>query len=219
MGRRPARCYRQCQAKPFVKSQYVRAGLEPKIKIHDLGDKKAVVSEFPLSYHLISREKEMISSEALEAARISANKQMLTRLGKDNYHMRINVHPYNVLRINKMLSCAGADRLQTGMRGAYGKPYGLAARVAINQKIISIRCRDIKGAVDAMKIALTRARYKFPGFYEVIEGKEWGLTNIKREDFKELLENGKIYPHGSNAVVIKEKGNIINMKHMLDNAL
>ena len=23
-----------------------------------------------------------------------------------------------------MLSCAGADRLQTGMRGAYGKPQG-----------------------------------------------------------------------------------------------
>lgn len=219
MGRRPGRCYRQCQARPFVKSQYVRAGLEPKIKIHDLGDKKAKVSDFPLSYHLISREKEMISSEALESARIAANKQMITRLGKDNYHMRINVHPFNVLRINKMLSCAGADRLQTGMRGAYGKPYGLAARVTINQKIISIRSRNIKGATDAMKIALTRARYKFPGFYEVIEGKEWGLTNIKKEEFKDLLEKGRIYPHGSRAVIIKEKGSIENMKKMMDLAL
>lgn len=26
--------------------------------------------------------------------------------------MRIRAHPFHVLRINKMLSCAGADRLQ-----------------------------------------------------------------------------------------------------------
>lgn len=41
-----------------------------------------------------------------------------------------------------MLSCAGADRLQTGMRGAFGKPQGLCARVAIGQILLSIRCRD-----------------------------------------------------------------------------
>lgn len=32
-----------------------------------------------------------------------------------------------------MLSCAGADRLQTGMRGAFGKPNGVCARVQIGQ--------------------------------------------------------------------------------------
>jgi large subunit ribosomal protein L10e len=56
--------------------------------------------------------------------------------------MRVRVHPYHVLRINKMLSCAGADRLQTGMRGAFGKPIGLAARVAINQVIFSVRTKE-----------------------------------------------------------------------------
>ena len=40
-------------------------------------------------------------------------------------------HPFNVLRIHKMLSCAGAGRLQPGMRGVRGKPYGMAARVDI----------------------------------------------------------------------------------------
>jgi hypothetical protein len=53
------------------------------------------------------------------------------------------VHPFHVLRINKMLSCAGADRLQTGMRGAFGKPAGLAARVAIGQVLLSIRTKDV----------------------------------------------------------------------------
>ncbi len=53
--------------------------------------------------------------------------------GKDAFHLRVRVHPFHVLRINKMLSCAGADRLQTGMRGAFGKPTGMVARVNINQ--------------------------------------------------------------------------------------
>lgn len=60
----------------------------------------------------MSDEKEQLTSEALEAARVSANKYMSKFAGKDNFHMRIRAHPFHVLRINKMLSCAGADRLQ-----------------------------------------------------------------------------------------------------------
>lgn len=54
----------------------------------------------------------------------------------------MRAHPYHVIRINKMLSCAGADRLQTGMRGAFGKPNGTVARVNIGQIILSVRTRD-----------------------------------------------------------------------------
>ena len=59
---------------------------------------------------MISDEYEQLSSEALEAARICANKYMVKHCGKDQFHIRIRVHPFHVLRINKMLSCAGADR-------------------------------------------------------------------------------------------------------------
>ena len=59
-----------------------------------------------------SWEKEQVSSEALEAARIAANKYMIKNAGKDTFHLRVRAHPFHVLRINKMLSCAGADRLQ-----------------------------------------------------------------------------------------------------------
>lgn len=64
---------------------------------------------------------------------MACNKTLTKFAGKDNFHLRIRVHPFHVLRINKMLSCAGADRLQTGMRHAYGKPQGLTARVKIGQ--------------------------------------------------------------------------------------
>merc|ERR1712174_2176 len=113
-----------------------------KIRIFDLGRKKAGVDEFPLSVHLVSDELEQLSSEALEAARICCNKYLVKNCGKDQFHIRMRVHPFHVLRINKMLSCAGADRLQTGMRGAYGKPQGTAARVKIGQVLISIRSKD-----------------------------------------------------------------------------
>ena len=59
-----------------------------------------------------------------------------------SFYLRVRVHPFHVLRINKMLSCAGADRLQTGMRGAFGKAHGTAARVKIGQILISVRTYD-----------------------------------------------------------------------------
>ncbi|CAN6353876.1 unnamed protein product [Urochloa humidicola] len=117
MGRRPARCYRQIKNKPYPKSRYCRGVPDPKIRIYDVGMKKKGVDEFPYCVHLVSWEKENVSSEALEAARIACNKYMTKSAGKDAFHLRVRVHPFHVLRINKMLSCAGADRLQTGMRG------------------------------------------------------------------------------------------------------
>merc|ERR1712000_385927 len=112
MGRRPARCYRYCKNKPYIKSRYCRGVPDAKLRIYDLGRKKASIDDFPYCIHLCSLEKEQISSEALEASRIACNKYIVKNAGKDSFHMRIRVHPYHVLRINKMLSCAGADRLQ-----------------------------------------------------------------------------------------------------------
>jgi hypothetical protein len=50
---------------------------DPKIRIFDLGRKKAAVDEFPLCVHLVSDEMEQLSSEALEAGRICCNKVIL----------------------------------------------------------------------------------------------------------------------------------------------
>lgn len=83
---------------------------DPKIRIFDLGRKKARVDDFPLCIHLISDEYEQLSSEALEAGRICANKYLVKHCGKDAFHLRVRLHPFHVNRINKMLSCAGADR-------------------------------------------------------------------------------------------------------------
>ena len=139
MGRRPSRCYRYQKNKPYPKSRFNRGVPDPKIRLYDGGKRKAHWDEFPCCVHLVSYEKEQITSEALEAARIAANKYMQVNTGKLGFHIRIRVHPWHVVRINKMLSCAGADRLQTGMRHAYGKALCKSARVNIGSILISIR--------------------------------------------------------------------------------
>merc|ERR1712071_132666 len=96
--------------------------------------------------------------------------------GKEAYHLRVRVHPYHVLRINKMLTCAGADRLQTGMRHAFGKPVGKVARVNIGQIIYSVRTKS--GNVAAVVEALRRAKYKFPGRQHIIKSNKWGFTQF-----------------------------------------
>ncbi len=204
MGRRPARCYRFWNGKPFPKSRYNRGVPDPKIRIYDIGNKKAEVDVFPFTVHAISMEKEQLSSEALEAARIACNKYLIKFAGKDAFHLRVRVHPWHCLRINKMLSCAGADRLQTGMRGAYGKPIGKVARVHIGQALFSVRCKEqnVKHAVESLR----RAKNKFPGKQRVMVSNKFGFTKYTRPQYERLQGQGKFIADGLNVKLITEHG-------------
>merc|ERR1711883_12086 len=124
---------------------------------------------------MVSDEYEQIGSEALEAA-----------------------------RINKMLSCAGADRLQTGMRGAYGKPNGLVSRIDIGEPILSIRTKE-QNKPHAYE-ALRRSKMKFPGRQKIYQSKKWGFTKFGTEEFAQLLKEGKIYPDGNGCQYMGSKG-------------
>jgi large subunit ribosomal protein L10e len=177
---------------------------DSKIRIYDAGKKKYGVDEFPFAAHMVSMEKEQISSESLEAARVACNKYMVKTCGKDSFHLRIRVHPWHVLRINKMLSCAGADRLQTGMRGAFGKTYGTVARVSIGQILLSVRAKDVHE--DAVMEALRRAKYKFPGRQRLCVSANYGFTKLKRERYDELKSQGRLLKDGVTVQVIKTRG-------------
>ena len=56
--------------------------------------------------------------------------------GDMTFFSRLTVYPHVILRENKMIATAGADRLQEGMRRAFGKATGLAARVHPQQSIL-----------------------------------------------------------------------------------
>merc|ERR1711943_20568 len=210
MGRRPSKCYRYQKNKPYIKSRYCRGVPDAKIRIYDLGRKKASVDDFPFCAHLVSDELEQVSSEALEACRIACNKYMTKSAGKESFHIRIRVHPYHVLRINKMLSCAGADRLQTGMRGAFGKPQGLCARVGIGQILMSVRCKDqnVAKAIESFR----RAKFKFPGRQKIVVSKKWGFTKFRKEEYLELKQEGRLKGQGVHSVKYTNKGPLADRK-------
>ena len=56
-------------------------------------------------------------------------------------------------------------RLQTGMRGAFGKPQGTVARVKIGQVIMSVRSKEnhLPSCIEALR----RAKFKYPGRQKV----------------------------------------------------
>jgi hypothetical protein len=107
------------------------------------------------------------------------------------------------------------------MRGAWGKPYGVVARVNIGQPIMSIRCKDSNKHV--IMEALRRARYKvrffssaslgffeelsqqtpsrvlalqFPGRQKIIVSKKWGFTSVNREEYEVLKAEKKVINDG-----------------------
>jgi large subunit ribosomal protein L10e len=204
MGRRPSRCYRYQKNKPYPKSRFNRGVPDPKLRIYDVGKKKARYDQFPACVHLVCYEKEQITSEALEAARIACNKYMQVNVGREAFHMRMRVHPWHVVRINKMLSCAGADRLQQGMRGAFGKALCKSARVEIGQILMSVRCSD--DHVKHAKEALRRSKFKFPGKQKIFVSRKFGFTHLIRADYYRLQKEGKIIPDGVGVKVITEHG-------------
>jgi large subunit ribosomal protein L10e len=200
----PARCSRFQKNKPYIKSRFCRGVPDAKIRIFDCGAKKANVDDFPFVAHLVSDEKEQLTSSALEAARVACNKYMIKGGGKESFHIRCRPHPFHVLRQNKMLSCAGADRLSSGMRGSYGKPMEMSARIAIGQCIFSIRTKDANGhhAIEALR----RAKFKFPGRQKVMRSNKWGFTKWDRTDYVRGRKEGWLVSDGTNCKYVSQRG-------------
>jgi large subunit ribosomal protein L10e len=123
----------------------------------DMGNTKG---DFPITIKLISKENCQIRHLALEAARIAANRQMVKKAGSLGYHLKILTFPHIVLRENKQATGAGADRVSQGMRQAFGKAVGTAARIKRDQAIMSIRTSKI--FFQNAKDALRRASMKLP---------------------------------------------------------
>ena len=96
------------------------------------------------------------------------------------------------------------NRLQQGMRGAWGKPHGTAARVDIGQVLISVRTRDNNKAV--VIEALRRCKYKFAGRQKLIVSNKWGFTKLTREEYVTQRQAGKLQPDGCYVKYLTEKG-------------
>ncbi|RUP48646.1 60S ribosomal protein L10-A [Jimgerdemannia flammicorona] len=116
------------------------------------------------------------------------------------------MHPFYVICINKMLSCAGTNRLQTGMHGAFGKPQGTVARINIGQIIFSVCSKDTNKAV--IIEALHRYKYKFAGCQKIIVSKKWDFTKLSREEYAEARQSDKLCPNGCHVKYLSTHGSL-----------
>jgi large subunit ribosomal protein L10e len=154
---KPAKMYRQIKGQSYTRRPYMGGVPNPRITQFELGNKTA---QFPVSISLLVEEKCQIMHNALEAARIAANRYIEKKSGRQNYNLKVRVYPHNVLRENKQATGAGADRISQGMSQAFGKNVGTAARVSRNQKIITISTTEDN--IEHAKIALKKAGAKLP---------------------------------------------------------
>ena len=156
---RPASCYRYFGTPPYTRKKYIRGVPGSKITKFDFGNIKG---DFPLKVSLVTLEAGQVRHNALEAARVIATKHLSALLGDTGYHLKVKGYPHQVLRENKMMAFAGADRIQDGMRRSFGKPCGTAARFAFLQTIIDVRVPADKKDVAREALHLAKAKMPMP---------------------------------------------------------
>ena len=78
--------------------------------------------------------------------------------------------PHHIQRENKMLTGAGADRMQTGMQLSFGKPMGKAAILKKNGRIFVIAVQNEKAVQSARKL-INQVKSKLPCRTKIISEK------------------------------------------------
>lgn len=164
MSRKPNSMYREIKGQAYCRREYMGGVPASRITQFEQGTK----GDYPVRMTLKVAEQCQIRHIALEAARISANRFLSKKIGQSGYHMKIKVYPHQVLRENKIATGAGADRISEGMRAAFGKAIGTAARVARDQEVIALETSQ--NHFNTAKQALKRAAIKLPSpCYIVVE--------------------------------------------------
>jgi large subunit ribosomal protein L10e len=166
--RKPGSMYREIKGQAYSRREYMGGVPASRITQFEHGKK----ADFAVRLTLRVVEQCQIRHIALEAARISANRFLVKKIGLTGYHLKIRVYPHNVIRENKIATGAGADRISDGMRHAFGKPIGTAARVNADQQIISLETSPAH--FNTAKLALKRAAIKLPSpcYIEVERGRQ-----------------------------------------------
>lgn len=117
--------------------------------------------KFPHILKVLSTENVQIRHNALEACRQYINKKIDKETG-GQYMFKVVPFPHHIQRENKMLTGAGADRMQTGMQLAFGKSMGKAAIIKENSEIFVLGLPNPKAVTFARK-TIKQVKSKLPG--------------------------------------------------------
>ncbi len=160
--RRPWKCYSKWTRRPYQykrssnrRREFARGGAQSKIVRFWGGNKEAPWEDWELVVGLKVNSQVQISSNTLEAIRITINGVLQRKLGRQNYRLRIRPKPFQKIRENRMLAFAGADRVQSGMRNSFGRSTGVCARVRAGQIIVDVGTyiRNLPLVRDRLRVA------------------------------------------------------------------
>ena len=160
--KRPWHCYSSWTRRPYQhkrsanhRREFARGGAQSKIARFWGGNKAIPWENWELVISLVVDKQIQISSNALEAIRITINSALQNKIGRSNYRFRVRPKPFQVYRENRMLSVAGADRIQTGMRHSFGRSTGVCARVRAGSVVCDVGAslKDLAVVRDRLRIA------------------------------------------------------------------
>jgi len=151
-----AKNYGPVKGQAYTRREYVKGFPPPKIVKFTMGDTKGT---WDYEARLISKQRKQIRHSALEATRVATNRVLIDKLIND-YYMQVLPFPHVILRENKMIFGAHADRLQQGMRRSFGRTIGTAARIEPGQTLIIVRVKA--AAMETAKESLKRGLAKLP---------------------------------------------------------
>jgi large subunit ribosomal protein L10e len=158
MALRKGTAYSKKYARPYTRNSkkraksYIKTIPNSRIVKFKMGDIKGFdKGEYPIQIHLISKEKCQLRDNAIEAVRQHLNRFLQIKLGKE-FYLEVKIYPHHILRENKMLTGAGADRMQTGMSRAFGKTMGRAALIKPNQPLYILGVKTPKAETEARKL-------------------------------------------------------------------
>jgi large subunit ribosomal protein L10e len=161
MARKPAKMYRRLKGQAYTRRKYTGGVPNNRILRFHMGNRQAAeADEFPVILELKVDESCQIRHTALESARQISNATIREVAGQEGYALRIKVYPHHILRENKQATGAGADRVSQGMRCAFGKNVGTAARCKRGTSVITISTKP-QYFLQA-KDALRKASMKLP---------------------------------------------------------
>ncbi|HLC87293.1 MAG TPA: 50S ribosomal protein L16 [Candidatus Nanoarchaeia archaeon] len=167
MALRKASSYSKKRVHPFTRNSkrknksFIKTIPPHKIVKFVMGNEQ-LFTDGKLPYHLtvVSAENCQIRHNALEACRQFINKK-LEKEFVGQYLFHVVPYPHHIQRENKMLTGAGADRMQTGMQLSFGKSIGKAAIVKTGSKIFFVAIASQKGAAFARK-TIKQVKSKLP---------------------------------------------------------
>ncbi len=158
MALRKGSAYSKRKARPYTRKSkvrsksYIKTIPNSKVVKYKMGDIKGFIDEqFPIQIHVIAKTRSQIRDNPLEAVRQYLNRWLQKKVGKD-FYLEVKVYPHHILRENKMLTGAGADRMQTGMARAFGKSMGRAAIVKPGQTLFIVGVKTVKHEIEARKL-------------------------------------------------------------------